>query len=157
MLDVTLKFLENPDVCRVSGRNILIAIFHVLRVLCTSGWKQTKRKSLHLHDSAIKILVVATKLLDASAKLEYFQQATASQFPLLDAADAYQNAGEFEDLLHAMLSYLATMDSTLFGSKGENSARPYCLFITGLAEKFPAFLHRHLSYIVPFLNLDVSC
>ncbi|KAH7719842.1 Asparaginase family protein [Aphelenchoides avenae] len=98
--------------------------------------------------------VVATRLVDTAAKLEYFQQSTATQFPLLDAVDAYGNVAEFEDLLHAMLSHLSSMDSTLFGSKGEASAKPYCLFITGLSERFPAFLHRNLSYVVPFLNFD---
>ena len=40
-IDSMIEILENPEVCKASGKNIVIPVFHVLRVLCVH-WDQNK-------------------------------------------------------------------------------------------------------------------
>lgn len=40
-----MKILENPETCKPTGKNILSAVFHVIRFLCI-GWNLQKSKHL---------------------------------------------------------------------------------------------------------------
>ena len=91
-------------------------------------------------------------------QLEYFQSnTTIHQFPFIDAILSVSKDNDMDPLIAAMISLVGRVDVGRMGARGEASSRPYTLFITTLAEKYPELMVKHISYLVPFLGVDVSC
>lgn len=89
-------------------------------------------------------------------QLEYFQaNSTIQHFPFIDAIMAVSKENDMDPLIAAMISLVGRVDVGKLGARGEASSRPYTLFITTLAEKYPELLVKHISYLIPFLGVDV--
>uniref|UniRef100_A0A0N5AEA3 Asparaginase n=1 Tax=Syphacia muris TaxID=451379 RepID=A0A0N5AEA3_9BILA len=145
--DLVLKFLENPDLYKVSYRQWLYSIFGFLRVL-----------SLHFEDCTnlstfSKVLELGIQMVSLMKHLDYLALSSINHSPFVEAIDFVCENDELNTLLFSMLSALGRLSSSDF-ARNEVSARPFALFITTLSEKKPQFLNKNVAYIVPFLSDD---
>lgn len=94
--------------------------------------------------------------MELASRLDYFQQANITNFPFIDLIYLVQIDNELESLIVAMLFYVGNFEPSVLTSRGENAVRPFCLFITNLAERNPQLIFKNIALIVPFLSFDVS-
>uniref|UniRef100_A0A915D6C5 Condensin complex subunit 1 N-terminal domain-containing protein n=1 Tax=Ditylenchus dipsaci TaxID=166011 RepID=A0A915D6C5_9BILA len=137
VLKIVMKILENPEASKASGKNILIASFHVLRAVCI-GWEQSN--------------IVAMLLMELAAGLEYFQKPGVTTFHFVDCILMLQTKDELRPLLSEMIKYLGKFDPQSFA--GDTSAKAFCLFITTMAEKDPTTLLKNMAPLMAFLSYD---
>lgn len=94
--------------------------------------------------------------MELASHLDYFQQANITNFPFIDLIYLVQIDNELESLIVAMLFYVGNFEPSVLTSRGENAVRPFCLFITNLAERNPQLIFKNIALIVPFLSFDVN-
>uniref|UniRef100_A0A914HPD6 Condensin complex subunit 1 C-terminal domain-containing protein n=1 Tax=Globodera rostochiensis TaxID=31243 RepID=A0A914HPD6_GLORO len=146
VLSMVCKFLENPDVCKAIGRTILYNMFMLLRHICIY-WNMHK--------------AVARALMDLAPRLDYFQSAQPTTFPFVDGIFSVQTDDEFEPLLREMIAYGSKLDTAVDSGGGtgggrttEAATRAFAFFISTTVEKKPELMHKHLAFIMPFVDND---
>ncbi|KAM3728334.1 Condensin-1 complex subunit [Dirofilaria immitis] len=136
--DLAYKFLENPELSKVSGREWLQAIFGYLKVICIDYSEVAK---------------VGTKLVNLMKRLDYLSLSSLTQSPFVDAIECVSYYDDMDILFQSMLSALSRLSKSDF-ARSDVSARPFALFIVSLAEKKPYLLNKHIVNIAPFLSDD---
>ncbi|VDN02322.1 unnamed protein product [Thelazia callipaeda] len=136
--DLAFKFLENPELSKVSGRDWLQAIFGYLKVICIDYNEATK---------------IGIKLVSLMKRLDYLSLSSLTQSPFVDAIESVSYYGDMDILFQAMLSALSRLSKSDF-ARNDVSARPFTLFIVSLAEKKPHLLNKHIVNIASFLSDD---
>uniref|UniRef100_A0A183C3W7 Cnd1 domain-containing protein n=1 Tax=Globodera pallida TaxID=36090 RepID=A0A183C3W7_GLOPA len=145
VLSMVCKFLENPDVCKAAGRTILNNMFTLLRHICIY-WNMHK--------------AVARALMDLAPRLDYFNAGQPTTFPFVGAIVGVQTDNELEPLLREMIAYGSKLDTAVDsggtggGRTTEATTRAFALFISTTVEKKPELMHKHLAFIMPFLDND---
>ncbi|MCP9263102.1 Condensin complex subunit 1 [Dirofilaria immitis] len=138
--DLAYKFLENPELSKVSGREWLQAIFGYLKVICIDYSEVAK---------------VGTKLVNLMKRLDYLSLSSLTQSPFVDAIECVSYYDDMDILFQSMLSALSkSILSKSDFARSDVSARPFALFIVSLAEKKPYLLNKHIVNIAPFLSDD---
>ncbi|VBB25793.1 unnamed protein product [Acanthocheilonema viteae] len=138
--DLAYKFLENPELSKVSGRDWLQTIFGYLKVICIDYSEVAK---------------VGAKLVNLMKRLDYLSLSSLTQSPFVDAIESVSYYDDMDTLFQSMLSALSRLSKSDF-ARNDVSARPFSLFIVSLAEKKPYLLNKHIVNIAPFLSDDVS-
>ncbi|VDM21808.1 unnamed protein product [Wuchereria bancrofti] len=136
--DLAYKFLENPELSKVSGRDWLQAIFGYLKVICIDYSEVAK---------------VGAKLVNLMKRLDYLSLSSLTQSPFVDAIESVSYYDDMDTLFQSMLSALSRLSKSDF-ARNDVSARPFALFIVSLAEKKPYLLNKHIVNIAPFLSDD---
>ncbi|VDK72873.1 unnamed protein product [Litomosoides sigmodontis] len=136
--DLAYKFLENPELSKVSGRDWLQAIFGYLKVICIDYSEVAK---------------VGAKLVNLMKRLDYLSLSSLTQSPFVDAIESVSYYDDMDTLFQSMLSALSRLSKSDF-ARNDVSARPFSLFIVSLAEKKPYLLNKHIVNIAPFLSDD---
>ncbi|KAK6112629.1 non-SMC mitotic condensation complex subunit 1 family protein [Brugia pahangi] len=136
--DLAYKFLENPELSKVSGRDWLQAIFGYLKVICIDYSEVAK---------------VGAKLVNLMKRLDYLSLSSLTQSPFVDAIESVSYYDDMDTLFQSMLSALSRLSKSDF-ARSDVSARPFALFIVSLAEKKPYLLNKHIVNIAPFLSDD---
>uniref|UniRef100_A0A914I1A3 Condensin complex subunit 1 C-terminal domain-containing protein n=1 Tax=Globodera rostochiensis TaxID=31243 RepID=A0A914I1A3_GLORO len=145
LLSMVCKFLENPDVCKAIGRTILNNMFMLLRHICIY-WNMHK--------------AVARALMDLAPRLDYFNAGQATTFPFVVAICGVQTDDELEPLLREMIAYGSKLDTAVDsggtggGRTTEATTRAFALFISTTVVEKPTLMHKHLAFIMPFLDTD---
>ncbi|CAG9535249.1 unnamed protein product [Cercopithifilaria johnstoni] len=136
--DLAYKFLENPELSKVSGRDWLQTIFGYLKVICIDYSEVAK---------------VGAKLVNLMKRLDYLSLSSLTQSPFVDAIESVSYYDDMDILFQSMLSALSRLSKSDF-ARSDVSARPFSLFIVSLAEKKPYLLNKHIVNIAPFLSDD---
>uniref|UniRef100_A0A1I7V747 Condensin complex subunit 1 n=1 Tax=Loa loa TaxID=7209 RepID=A0A1I7V747_LOALO len=136
--DLAYKFLENPELSKVSGRDWLQAIFGYLKVICIDYSEVTK---------------VGAKLVSLMKRLDYLSLSSLTQSPFVDAIESVSYYDDMDTLFQSILSALSRLSKNDF-ARSDVSARPFALFIVSLAEKKPYLLNKHIVNIASFLSDD---